>query len=168
MITRVGISGISKAVVRGGFVLAAVCLSSGAVQAQVVQGMTIGNEGSNLPDPNVTSFTDARSRVQIYASGPAAGPGSGGTASGVTIAALVGPTGVGALANQSAIASLAGDQSASGLNGGGMSPVLYATEPGGGGPVSPIPEPGTWLMMIAGFGLVGRGLRRQSGRPVTA
>jgi len=31
----------------------------------------------------------------------------------------------------------------------------------GGGPVSTAPEPGTWLMMLGGFGLVGYALRRR-------
>lgn len=37
--------------------------------------------------------------------------------------------------------------------------------PGGGGV---IPEPGTWAMLIAGFGLVGAGLRRRRATALTA
>jgi hypothetical protein len=44
--------------------------------------------------------------------------------------------------------------------------VLYKTaipipDGGGGGGPAPVPEPGVWLQMIAGFGLVGAVRRRQ-------
>lgn len=38
--------------------------------------------------------------------------------------------------------------------------VSTATGPGGGGPGA-IPEPATWLMMLAGFGMLGAALRRR-------
>ena len=33
---------------------------------------------------------------------------------------------------------------------------------------APVPEPGTWVSMIAGFGLVGGLARRRRGRAITA
>lgn len=156
---------IRRYLTRGGIALAATCLSAVGAQAQVVQGMPIG-EGGAFPNANVSGATtlgDSRAGFQIYAQGPVTLGGTGPTSSG--------PGGGGSTSPVLYI---------SGPPGGGTSPVLYvsasggqnaggqSTEPGGGGPVSPIPEPGTWLMMIAGFGLIGRGLRQRAGRPVTA
>jgi len=47
-----------------------------------------------------------------------------------------------------------------GLNGGGTSGVGIGSLVSGGSPVA-APEPGTWLMMLVGFGLVGHLLRLQ-------
>jgi hypothetical protein len=41
--------------------------------------------------------------------------------------------------------------------------VLYSTTPGGG-----VPEPATWAMMIAGFGLAGAALRRRRAQDALA
>lgn len=52
-----------------------------------------------------------------------------------------------------------------GLNGGGTSGVGIGALVSGGSPGA-VPEPGTWLMMIVGFGLVGASLRqRRIGMP---
>jgi hypothetical protein len=48
--------------------------------------------------------------------------------------------------------------------GGGFLPLTPPSPPGGPGISAPIPEPISWAMMVAGFGLVGLSLRR-SGRP---
>lgn len=56
--------------------------------------------------------------------------------------------------------------SSSSISGGG--PGLVATAPpaigGGITPISSIPEPSTWLMLIAGLGVVGTGIRRSRRR----
>jgi hypothetical protein len=48
-----------------------------------------------------------------------------------------------------------------GLNGGGTSGVGIGSLAGGGGSPITAPEPGTWLMLLVGFGLVGHMLRRR-------
>lgn len=58
------------------------------------------------------------------------------------------------------------------LAGLGLLPVIPAVIGGGGGgspvavtpPAPAVPEPGTWLMMIVGFGMLGMALRRRSAR----
>lgn len=42
--------------------------------------------------------------------------------------------------------------------------VLYAT----GLPTSAVPEPGTWALLITGFGMIGYGARRRAGRVAIA
>ena len=49
------------------------------------------------------------------------------------------------------------------INGGNSGVGIGAVVQGGGNPIA-APEPGTWLMMLGGFGFIGFALRRRQGR----
>jgi len=62
-----------------------------------------------------------------------------------------------------------GDGSGSTLTGSGSMTVLSASlDNGSTANLSLVPEPGTWALMIGGFGLAGAAARRRSGRVVSA
>lgn len=94
--------------------------------------------------------------------GPFAGPIGGGSSGGF---AFVPVTSSGGGTSSGGITSSGGGSTSSGgiTSSGGTSTSGGTTTSSSGGdtPVTPVPEPGTWALMILGFGLVGSAMRRQ-------